>query len=379
MIGDDRRTAPRRERTNTATRRAAAGRRSTRSWRLLRSRRALRRRRLPRPGPRSLAAFAAVLALAAGAWFWLRTSSLVAVRRVQIAGVSGPDASQIRSALTSAAHEMTTLDVKMSALRTAVAPYPVVKNLQVSTGFPHDMRIQVSEEVPVAEIASAGHQQVVSSDGTLLHDAAWTGPLPTIQVPVAPGGSRVDGQTLSEVQLLAAAPYGLLAKLQQVTSDSMHGLTAELRNGPKIYFGDDTQLAAKWSAAVAVLAAGSYSAGSDYIDVTYPARPAAGVGSDSGASAPAGVLPSAGQAGSSGNTGAGASGNSGAGASGNTGAVPTGNTGVGATGNTGVGATGNTGAGPDAASGNTGTGVGTASGNTGAGAGNSGPGTTPAP
>jgi cell division protein FtsQ len=64
----------------------------------------------------------ALLALAAGGWVWLRNSSLVAVQRVTVIGVSGRDADQIRAALTSAAHNMTTLDVKMSALRTAVAP-----------------------------------------------------------------------------------------------------------------------------------------------------------------------------------------------------------------------------------------------------------------
>ena len=88
--------------------------------------------------PRSLA----ILALAAGGLAVAAHSSLVAVKRVTVVGVSGRDARQIRAALTAAAHNMTTLDVKMSALRTAVAPYPVVKHLHVSTDFPHRMRIR---------------------------------------------------------------------------------------------------------------------------------------------------------------------------------------------------------------------------------------------
>jgi cell division protein FtsQ len=242
-----------------------------------------RSRRLRRPGPRLLGGLVLLLVIAGGGWLWLRNSSLVAVRQVTIAGVSGPDAGQIRSALTSAARGMTTLNVKMSALRTAVQPYPVVKHLEVSTSFPHGMRIQVSEQVPVAEISADGRQVAVSADGTLLHDAAATGPLPTIAVSVYPGGTRVDGAVRREVKLLAAAPYALLATVAQVLADPTHGLVAELRNGPKVYFGDATNLGAKWASAAAVLASSS-SDGSDYIDVSEASRPAAGTGTDSGSS-----------------------------------------------------------------------------------------------
>ena len=226
-----------------------------------------------------------LVALAGGGWVWLRNSSLVAVRRVTIAGVSGPDAGEIRAALRSAAQTMTTLDVRLGALRTAIAPYPVVKHLQVSTDFPHGMRIHVVEQVPVAMISVGGSQVPVSADGTLLRDANLTGAgaLPTIALDVAPGGGRVDGAALDEVRLLAAAPYAFLARVSQVSSDSVHGLIAQLRNGPKLYFGVGTQLSAKWAAATTVLAAAS-SAGADYIDVTDPSRPAAGSGSDTAGS-----------------------------------------------------------------------------------------------
>jgi cell division protein FtsQ len=250
----------------------------------LRPRSARRGRRLPRPGPRFLAALVAVLALAAGGWVWLRNSSLVAVQRVTVSGVSGPDAGQIRSALTITARNMTTLNVKMGALRTAVEPYPVVKQLHVTTSFPHRMRIDVVEQVPVAMLSVAGRQTAVSADGTLLHDAAVNGALPTISLDVTPGGTHVTGVALSEVRLLAAAPYTLLAKVAQVSSDGGRGLVAQLRSGPKLIFGTGGELSAKWSSAAAVLADPG-SDGADYIDVTVPARPTAGAGSDTAGAA----------------------------------------------------------------------------------------------
>jgi len=241
-------------------------------------------RSLRHPSPRLLLALLAVILLLGGGWLWLRDSSLVGVRKVQVAGAGGPDAAQIRSALIAAAHNMTTLDVNMKQLRTAVAPYPVVKNLDVSTQFPHGMRIRVIEQVPVAIVDAGGRRTAVAGDGTLLHDAAVNATLPTISLQVLPGGTHVTGYALSEVRLLAAAPYALLPKVETVTDGSAHGLVAKLRSGPSLYFGDSTQLGDKWTAATEVLA-DSRSSGALYIDVTDPSRPAAGAGTDSNGAA----------------------------------------------------------------------------------------------
>jgi cell division protein FtsQ len=236
------------------------------------------RRRIPRPGRRFLLALVLIVAVLAGGWLWLRDSSLVAVKRVTVTGASGPDADEIRAALISAAHNMTTLDVKLGQLNTAVEPYPDVKALQVSTQFPHGMRIHVVEQVPVAAVMIGNKSVAVSGDGTLLQDSAPSGPLPLIPLRAAPGGTRLtDPSALAAVALLAAAPYQLLPKISQVTETSAHGLVAQLRDGPAIYFGDSQRLDAKWLAAAEVLV-DSRSPGAVYIDVSDPERPAAGAG-----------------------------------------------------------------------------------------------------
>jgi cell division protein FtsQ len=232
------------------------------------------------PRPRHLVAAVLVLVVAGGAFWWLRDSSLVAVKRVRVLGVSGPDAAQIRSALQTVAHNMSTLDVNLGELRTAVAPYPVVKHLEVSTQFPHAMSIRVVEQVPVGVVQAAGRRISVSGDGTLLHDIPASSSLPVISLSVVPGGSRLTGYARDEAQLLGAAPYQLLTRLSDVSDSGTQGLTAQLRNGPTLVFGGHAQLAAKWSAAVSVLANGG-SAGASYVDITDPNRPAAGGGSDS--------------------------------------------------------------------------------------------------
>jgi cell division protein FtsQ len=138
----------------------------------------------------------------------------------------------------------------------------------------------VIERIPVGTVSVDGRATPVSADGTLLHDDNASTSLPTITARVQGAGTRVSGpDARRQIALLAAAPYPLIAKLSQVTSDPSRGLTAQLRNGPAIYFGDDGRLTAKWIAAADVLADPG-SADASYIDVTDPARPAAGSGND---------------------------------------------------------------------------------------------------
>lgn len=234
--------------------------------------------RTHRPGRRGIAALALVLVILTGGWLWLRSSSLVSVRRVTVVGVSGPDAGQIRTALVSAAKDMTTLDVQGEQLHTAVEPFPDVQAVRVSTEFPHGMRIDVVEQLPVAVVTVGSRSIAVAADGTLLRRPVPADSLPSIPLRVPPGGQRLsEGGAGEELQLLAAAPYALLAKIATVTRQPGHGLVAQLRGGPSADFADTSRLAAKWTALSAVLADPG-SAGASYIDVTDPQRPAAGGG-----------------------------------------------------------------------------------------------------
>jgi cell division protein FtsQ len=219
---------------------------------------------------------------------------LVAVEHVTVTGADGPDAAQIRGALVSAARTMSTLDAHLDRLRTAVAPYPVVRDIRVTTQFPHGMRIRVVEEIPVAIVMVNGRPVPVAGDGILLHDAGSAPTLPVLTLSAPPGGPRLtEPLARSAVALLAAAPYPVLAKLSQVSHDAAHGLTAQLRGGPAVYFGDGTEARAKWRAALEVLADPG-SAGATYIDVTDPRRPAAGAGGGGSAASAGGSTLSAG-------------------------------------------------------------------------------------
>jgi cell division protein FtsQ len=234
------------------------------------------RRRAPRVTPFAVAIAVLAAAILGGGWMWLRGSSLVAVRRVTITGVGGPDAARIRGALREAARGMSTLEVDGARLRRAVARFPFVTAVSISADFPHGLTIGVTEAIPVAEVRIAGGRPiVVSAGGSLLRRSAARG-LPTISLSLAPDGNLLtEPGALDDVRVAAAAPYRFLPRVATLTATAAHGVVARLRDGPSIYFGPTVELAAKWAAAIAVLSdAGSR--GAQYVDVTDPERPAAG-------------------------------------------------------------------------------------------------------
>lgn len=227
-----------------------------------------------RRSTRVVLGIAVLLAVLTPLAFWLRTSSLVAVERVAVTGIDGPQAKTIEAALTNAALDMTVLQVREDALRDAVEPFPVVRSLRTETDFPHGLRITVNAYEPVGALEAGGRLTAVAADGTLLRGISIRG-LPLVGVRTTPGGRRVDDRkTLGAVGVLAAAPPALRARVDRVYRGP-RGLAATMQDGPKLYFGGASQLAAKWGAAAQVLSH-SGSRGARHVDLRVPQRPVAG-------------------------------------------------------------------------------------------------------
>lgn len=231
----------------------------------------------------ALLALVAAIPLLGGGWLLVRRSSLVAVQQVQISGVHGPDARAVASALEQAAHGMSTLDVSAGALRAAVVPLRVVRAVRVVPHFPHGLRIEVSEQLPVAALTVAGVRTAVAADGIVLGPQLLSGSLPRVSGWHEPApGKRVSGAgLLAALSVLGAAPTPLAKHIERVFTGAK-GLTVAMRNGLLVYFGDATRPHAKWLSLARVLADSS-SAGASYVDVRVPGHPAAGF--------PEGVLP----------------------------------------------------------------------------------------
>jgi cell division protein FtsQ len=217
---------------------------------------------LPRSGWLFVAACAVAVLVAAA--LWLRDSPLVEVSEVSVTGASGPDAPKIEAALRSAARDMTTLHVREDELRQAVDAFPTVGHLEIQSDFPHALRIEVVEREPVAVLARGDDRMPVTAGGTLLRGATAPDDLPVIE----------DVKDARILRLLGTAPRPLLRRAERAFAGS-RGLTVRMADGPEVYFGSATDLAAKWLAAARVLADPT-AEGATYVDVRVPERTAAG-------------------------------------------------------------------------------------------------------
>ncbi len=212
--------------------------------------------------------------LVGGGWFALRDSGLVAVDKVEVTGVTGPQAGAIRDALATAGRDMTTLHVDQAALEDAVEPFAAVRSVAATGEVPHTLRVRVTEHVPVAALVTDGAPAIpVAADGTVLRGVAATG-LPTIDEKLPPAGDLVtDKRTRTLLGLLDRAPEPLRAKSARAYLGG-RGLTVRLTDGPLVHFGRSTRLRAKWASLVAVLSSPE-SRGATAIDVRVPEHPAA--------------------------------------------------------------------------------------------------------
>jgi cell division protein FtsQ len=217
---------------------------------------------------------ALLLALAGAGWLWFRDSGLVRVRQVQVMGLTESDGEQVRAALTQAAEEMTTLHVQPGVLRDAVAQFPSVERVSATPDFPHRLTIRVTEQRPVAALASdTGNRVAVTGTGIVLRGVTVDRDLPSLHGS-AIGPRLTDRRLLGALQVAGAAPEPLLHRTDELTLDG-RGVVVSLSNGPQLVFGNGADARAKWAAAAAVLADRS-AAGATYLDLRVPGRVAAG-------------------------------------------------------------------------------------------------------
>jgi cell division protein FtsQ len=226
---------------------------------------------------RLLIAAAATVLLGSLYQFWLRDSALVAVSEVEVSGLTATkDAPRIEAALTAAAEEMTTLHIRVNELEEAVRGFPIVASVHAEGDFPHGLRIQVVERPAAALVSVDGVPVPVAGDGTLLRGLQPPKGLALVRMekPIVDG--RVsDPSTLRALLVAGAAPAGMTQRIERLGEGPEQGITLELRDGPKIIFGDADFAVEKWTAAARVLADPD-AAGATYIDVRLPERPVAG-------------------------------------------------------------------------------------------------------
>jgi cell division septal protein FtsQ len=201
-----------------------------------------------------------------------------------VVGLTGPGAGRVRETLKEAGLDMTTLHVDQAHLRQAVASEPSIASLRATPDFPHGLRIDVTENHPVAAITIPGSGKVpIAGNGTLMPGDRGAQGVPELRVQGIPRVGRdgvaaarlKDDRVAPLVRIASAAPPALLQRATSIEIHRGEGIVVLLRDGPRVIFGDASSVGAKWLAAAGVLASPD-SQGAAYVDVRLPDRPVAG-------------------------------------------------------------------------------------------------------
>jgi cell division protein FtsQ len=216
-------------------------------------------------------------ALAAGYFGWLRDSALVAVRDVEVVGVSGNQKQRIEKALTKAAEKMTTLHVREDELAAAAAAFPDVKSVDADASPPGGLTVRVEQRRPALIARGEGEMVAVTGDGAVLPgvEPAKDAELPAIDVDELPASGRLRGPSLEQALIVGSAPRPLRPLIEKAGFEGEEGVVVTLEGGLPVHFGTGARAEAKWAAAAAVLADPKLKQ-LTYVDVRVPERAAAG-------------------------------------------------------------------------------------------------------
>jgi len=226
------------------------------------------------------------LVFAAAYQFWLRDSSLVEIKKLEIVGVSekSEEGKQIAEAVRTAMGEMTTLHVQPEVLDRELARFPRVADAEIEASFPDSAKVTVAVRENGSVYGDGSDALLIATDGTVLGPAAGLeDSLPLIgegDPPASPeepsgtsGGTKVlTGRALTQALVLGSAPPEIRRYVDRTTM-SQDGVLVSLDDGLELLFGDSSHADQKWRAAVALIADPNFDTDS-YVDLTVPRRPA---------------------------------------------------------------------------------------------------------
>lgn len=225
-----------------------------------------RRRRTRRPLVRAVIGVLVLLALVWVVW----GSPLLAVRTVQVDGVTSLAAAEVRTS-AGIATGTPLLRVDTAAAAARVGRLPQVASVAVTRGWPDRVVITVRERVAVAVVGPQGQQSLMDKTG-LLFDTI-TGRAPRGVVPVTVASPRPgDPATMAALAAVAGLPATIRPDVRDVAATGAGEVTVTLADSTVVRWGTSERSAAKGAALAGILQqirAGALD-GAHTIDVSTP-------------------------------------------------------------------------------------------------------------
>jgi cell division protein FtsQ len=241
--------------------------------------------RLRFPLGRTLVGVGVVVGVLSLGYLAARSTSIFALQSVAVSGARGAAEADVRAALRPLDGE-SLVTVDTDTVERQLSALPSVRAAQVDRAFPHGLRVVVIPERPVAVLRSGRAAWVLAGSGRVIRntDSNTNRRLPRIWL--AAGAVFEPGATLAlptasrALRAIASLParFPVQVRTARATGDS---IVLALSIGMEVRLGSADDLDAKLAAAAAVLRGLSVSerAEFDYLDVSLPERPVAGVNS----------------------------------------------------------------------------------------------------
>lgn len=209
-----------------------------------------RRRRAASRKRRPVQAVLALAGVAVLAWV-LWGSPLLAVRSVQVDGVTTLPAEQVRET-AGLAEGTPLLRVDVSAARDRVAQLPQVDSVEVTRGWPSTVVITVVERTPIAVVGPPGRRSLVDARGVLFDTITGQAPEGVVPLDVADPGPE-DPPTMAAIGALAALPDDVRDQIDGAAATSAEDVSLTLGDGTVVRWGTAEETDAKAAALTGVL------------------------------------------------------------------------------------------------------------------------------
>jgi cell division protein FtsQ len=178
-------------------------------------------------------------------------------------------------------HHPALIDVNTAATARRVERLPFVATARVTRHWPDGVAIQVTERVPVVQMAGPGSGwSLLDGDGRTLQVQAYRQPGLVVFVvhsagagiPPAPVGGFLPPAVAPGLRVCRTLPPAFVAQVESVTVAADGSISMDLYSGITVRVGTTTDLVAKYKDIAAILAHGTLHATS-IIDVTVPGSP----------------------------------------------------------------------------------------------------------
>jgi len=191
---------------------------------------------------RRAALAAAVLVLLGGAAWVVGYSDLLVVEQVEVRGVDGPLADDVKDA-ASVPMGVPLARVDTDATAAEVETVADVAEVSIIRSWPRTIVLDVTPRVPVASLDAAGEWRLVDAEGVVFGSTA--GPQDGAPVLIAPATDEGTDVRVAGVTVAAALPPRVLRQVDRIEALSPVDVRLVLRDGRVVVWGDQQDAARK--------------------------------------------------------------------------------------------------------------------------------------